>query len=351
VHPLNDAQRHRVGIIETAGAHLLALIEDTLDLASIEAGTLPLESEPVPLAPLLADALQWAQPAAARAGVSMAVHSLDAVALGDARRLRQVFINLLSNAIKYNRPGGSVVVQLLPTADVAWLAVEVKDTGRGLTRAQMSGLFEPFNRLGAEHGEIEGTGIGLTIVHHLVERMGGAIVVDSEPDIGSCFTVWLPAVAGAPAGVAQADEGRPVAAPARNGQPLPVAAGTNAGKILDVLYIEDNAVNVLLVEELVALRPAWKLHVAETGEDGVRKALDLRPRVVLVDMQLPDFDGYEVLRRLRGQAPMQGSRFIALSANAMPEDIAVAREAGFDDYWTKPIDFAQFLGGLDSLAG
>lgn len=339
-HPLNESQRQRVAIVETAGAHLLALISDTLDLASIEAGTLPLDCEPVPLAPVLAQALQWAQPLAARVGISLEVQPFDAMALGDARRLRQVFVNLLTNAIKYNRTGGSVAVCLLPTADPAWLAVEVRDTGRGLTRTQMSQLFEPFNRLGAEHEDIEGTGIGLTIVHHLVERMGGAIVVDSEPGVGSCFTVWLPA---AP----RHGEAATAAAVEAVGT---AAADTNLGKTLDVLYIEDNAVNVLLVEELVALRPGWTLHVAETGEAGVKKALELRPRVVLVDMQLPDFDGFEVLRRLRGQASLVGSQFIALSANAMPEDIAVAREAGFHDYWTKPIDFGQFLGGLDALS-
>lgn len=353
-HPLRETQQQRIAIVETAGAHLLALINDTLDLASIEAGTLPLDNEPVRLAPVLAQALQWAQPAAARAGVNLEVLDCEAVAQGDARRLRQVFINLLTNAIKYNRPGGSVAVRLLPVSDPAWLAVEVRDTGRGLTPAQMNQLFEPFNRLGAELEDIEGTGIGLTIVHHLVERMGGAIVVDSEPGVGSCFTVWLPA---ATAG-AGADEGSHHDQPHR--QPAPgatlgvvadgSAADTNMGKTLDVLYIEDNGVNVLLVEELVALRPGWILHVADTGESGVRKALDLHPSVVLVDMQLPDFDGFEVLRRLRGQAGLESCRFIALSANAMPEDIAVAREAGFHDYWTKPIDFGQFLGGLDALA-
>ncbi len=115
-----------------------------------------------------------------------------------------------------------------------------------------------------------------------------------------------------------------------------------------VLYIEDNAVNVLLVQEIVAQRPGIELSSATDGQQGVRLALEQRPELILVDMQLPDFDGFEVLRRLRA-APGGGTlRCIALSANALPDDIARALAAGFADYWTKPIDFKRFLAGLDA---
>jgi len=115
-----------------------------------------------------------------------------------------------------------------------------------------------------------------------------------------------------------------------------------------VLYVEDNAVNVLVVRELVGLRPSVTLHVACDGASGLDAALRHRPDLVLLDMQLPDMDGHELLRRLRArQLP---SRIIALSANAMPDAVRKARAAGFDDYWTKPIDIAQFLAGLDRLA-
>jgi CheY-like chemotaxis protein len=117
---------------------------------------------------------------------------------------------------------------------------------------------------------------------------------------------------------------------------------------LSVLYVEDNAVNVMVVRELVGLRPSVTLHVAADGHSGIEQALQRRPDLVLVDMQLPDMDGHELLRRLRAQR--LPARIIALSANAMPDAVQQALESGFDDYWTKPIDIAQFLAGLDLLA-
>jgi CheY-like chemotaxis protein len=169
-------------------------------------------------------------------------------------------------------------------------------------------------------------------VRRLAEFMGGHVDVANAEGAGSEFRVWLPACA-APrtASVEQGDEA---------GSPAPP---------LSIVYIEDNAVNVILVKELVAMRPGIALACCVDGLSGVERALADRPDVVLVDMQLPDIDGYEVLKRLRAQPSMARSSIIALSANAMSDDIARARAAGFDDYWTKPIDFRRFLAGLDAL--
>jgi CheY-like chemotaxis protein len=267
--------------------------------------------------------------------VALRVEPSGAWVLADARRLRQIMANLMSNAIKYNRRGGQVQLasRRLVVDGVPGWELGVRDTGRGLSTEQQTHLYEPFNRLGAEREGIEGRGIGLMTVHHLVRLMGGRLQLHSRSGEGSEFRVWLPAAmppAGAPA-------------PA-HGSEAAVAPGSGA---LSVLYVEDNAVNVLVVRELVGLRPGTTLHVAADGHSGIEAALRLRPDVVLVDMQLPDMDGHELMRRLRAQrllAPM-----IALSANAMPEAVAQARAAGFDDYWTKPIDIAQFLAGLDRL--
>jgi CheY-like chemotaxis protein len=211
----------------------------------------------------------------------------------------------------------------------------VQDTGRGMTEAQLAHLFEPFNRLGMEREDIEGTGIGLAVVKALALRMQGEVTVSSQPGIGSTFAVRLPRVAEQPLQDRVAAPPTTVATP-----PMHQRKGT-------LLYIEDNPVNVLLVEELVRMRPGLKLESAGTGLAGVARAAALLPDLVLIDIQLPDIDGFEVLRHLQQQAQTAHIPCIALSANAMPADIARATAAGFSDYWTKPIDFSGFLAALD----
>jgi CheY-like chemotaxis protein len=213
----------------------------------------------------------------------------------------------------------------------------VSDTGHGLSAEQRAHLFEPFNRLGAEREGIEGTGIGLTIVRALVEHMGGRIEVDSRQGLGSEFRVWLPR---APQEHADSDAG----------DTAPDAQPVDVPQTIDVLYIEDNPINVMLVEEIVAMRPHVRLHIAVDGRSGIVRARELCPRAVLIDLQLPDIDGFAVLHALRAEKSLNGVECIALSANAMPDDIARAKRIGFDDYWTKPIDLGQFLSGLDQLA-
>ncbi len=214
--------------------------------------------------------------------------------------------------------------------------LSVRDTGRGLSAEQIASLFEPFNRFGAESEGIEGTGIGLTIVKALVDGMGGRIEVESNLGRGTVFTVTLPAAAIADS-LDHGDAG-PDTVP-----DLGAASGERSGTIL---YIEDNAVNVLLVEELVATLGGLAIVSEETGAAGVERALALRPDLVLVDLQLPDFDGYEVLRRLRTDPRTRAIPCIALSANAMREDIERGLASGFADYWTKPLDFATFIAAL-----
>ncbi len=321
--------------VRAAGDHLLSLINDVLDLSGLEAGEIKLSLQPVDLRVLVRQSLPLLQSLAAQHEVVLETQRAEGVALADPTRLRQVLINLLSNAIKYNRRGGRVIVETWADGDEARLAV--RDTGRGLTETQIAELFEPFNRFGVEHEGIEGTGIGLTIVKTLVDGMGGRIAVASEPGRGTSFEVAL-AVATAPPAFAAASAGTPSHAPLSNAR---IAAVD--GKIL---YIEDNHVNVLLVEELVKSLGGLTIVSEATGAGGVARAASFRPDLVLVDLQLPDFDGYEVLRRLRAEPATQSIPCVALSANAMREDIDRGLAAGFADYWTKPIDFGVFITAL-----
>ena len=333
--------RRRAAQVQASGEHLLALIDDVLELSSLQSGELPMSLQPVALAPLVASALSLVELQARQAGVALHADTPQGWVLGDPVRLRQVLLNLLSNAIKYNRAGGRVTVSA--AVQDGWQLLRVSDTGRGMDEQQLQHLFEPFNRLGAEREGIAGTGIGLAIVRAAVQQMGGTVQVRSRPGEGSCFEVSLQqAAAAAPAELERAAAAAPVPAAA----PAAVPAG-----LTDILYIEDNPVNLLIVRELLGQRADLRFAAAEDGRSGLAAARAQRPALILLDMQLPDMDGLAVLQALRADPQTAGIRCVALSANAMPEDIRRARAAGFDDYWTKPLDLRGFLGAMDHLFG
>ena len=340
----DEARRKRLEQIQRAGQHLLSLIDDVLELSSLEGGELRIRAQPVPLASLLTETLPLVARAARQRKVKLRNRVEHGVALADATRLRQVLLNLLTNAVKYNREGGQVTVE--SQVEPGSVLLRVRDSGRGMDATQLRQAFEPFNRLGVEHEGIEGTGIGLGIVKALVERMGGSLQARSAPGEGSVFEVRLPDGSASAAGVAPHPPAA-VAAPRPRVQ-RPRVQRDSAARLL---YIEDNAVNLLIVQELLARRTELQLHTASTGSDGVRLARDTLPDLILVDMQLPDIDGHEVLHRLRADAATADIACIAVSANAMPDDIERAMRAGFADYWTKPLDLQRFLRSLQAILG
>jgi PAS domain S-box-containing protein len=337
---LQAPHREKVGCIHTAGEHLLSLINDVLDISNLEQGKLRINLEPVPVAKVLNEALPLVEELADSYGVTLHIDNLGGVAYGDPIRIRQVLINLLSNAIKYNRAQGRVAVS--SEEQGADVLLRVMDTGRGMSAQQLSQLFEPFNRLGLEKETVEGTGIGLALVKVLVERMGGSIVVTSEVGIGSEFEVRLPRYTNAQTHSEFSRLGPAVGASSEPPAPMSRRPG-------QVLYIEDNAINQILVEELVRRHVGLQIESQDTGIKGVERAKALCPDLILIDIQLPDITGFEVLERLRAQEETKHTHCIALSANALPEDIARALAAGFNDYWTKPIDFAPFMAAMNRL--
>lgn len=339
-HPLDAVQAGRVESIRHAGRHLLSLIDDLLELAAVDAADREPQCQPVALATVAAQALPWVSTLAAQHGVHIeAPVRLAGTVRADPRGLLQVTSNLLTNAVKYNRRGGRVWLdsrRRTRGGQRGWQLV-VGDSGRGLSAEQRARLFQPFERLGAELEGIAGSGIGLAIVQRLVERMGGCIEVDSTPGSGSEFCVWLPAT-----GEASAGQAATAAVP----QPRATAAGSAP---LTVLCIEDNAVNCSLIEALFAMRPQQTvLRMAADGASGLALARAEPPDLLLLDMQLPDLHGLEVLRRLRTDPRTAGCTVIGLSANVLAEDIQAALAAGCDDYWTKPIDVPRFLAGIDA---
>ena len=327
-HALAPLQRDYLGHIRQSGEHLLALINDLLDVSSVEAGRVEATMTDVRVDELLdAVAVSLGEQAAA-AGIALSVAPVDPE-LGvraDATRIKQVLLNLASNAVKYNRAGGSVTLsaQRSGTAEVRSVVGAAVD---GLSGEQQAHLFEPFNRLGAEQRRIPGTGIGLTITKRLVELMGGRIEVASEAGRGSRFSVLLTRVMLAPR--AQS------AVTAAAALPEPDSGATAT---LDLLYAEDNPVNARLVEEVVATCPGVRLRLAETGTAALQAARARPPDLMLVDMHLGDMTGLQLHAALRADPATAGIPCIALTADALPESAAQAREAGFADYMTKPID-------------
>jgi CheY-like chemotaxis protein/anti-sigma regulatory factor (Ser/Thr protein kinase) len=330
---LSPRQHAQVSHICDAGWHLLALINDVLDVSRIETGHLKVDARPMALHPLLDDALRMTAPLAGPLAVSIGTPyraQAPLWVLADPIRLRQVLINLLSNAFKYNRPAGTVEIRA--RAEGEQVIVEVADTGLGMTRDQLAHLYEPFNRLGRERGGIDGAGIGLALTRQLVQLMQGQLTLDSEAGVGTRASLAMP---WHPVPV---DPGT-AAAPGSQ-LPNPVDADLQPAGV--VLYIEDNPVNGQLVEQMLGRWPQVRLVQAEDGASGLALARTLLPNLVLLDMHLPDMDGLALLHTLRNSAETCQLPVVALSASAMPDEVAAALAGGASDYWTKPLDFLRF---------
>jgi len=346
--PPTVAQLERIQHIENAGAHLLALVNDVLDLSRVESGQMMVSMEPVDLEEVVIDALAMVSPLAAEAGVdlfasnpesgSVAIDDFRAEArphsvwvLADRVRMRQVLVNLLSNAVKYNRAGGNVVISWERGGDSGCL--RITDSGLGMTSEKLQRLFEPFNRLGAEKSKIEGTGIGLVLSRRLVELMDGELKIASTLGRGTVATLVLK----------RADE------PATSqGIAAPPSQHGSFGGTLRVLYAEDDEVNVELIRQVVMLRPAVALSVATSGGRALEMARHDPPDLMLVDMNLGDMTGLELARALAASPATAALPLVALSADALPEQISTALAAGFESYLTKPVDFRKLLNLLDA---
>ena len=336
---LSEHQRSQVRFIEQAGSHLVDLIGEVLDLSRIEAGQMGLEPTTVDGLAIAQEVLTMLGSLATRHTVRLLADPVEAgrrhCVIADRLRLRQVLLNLVSNAIKYNRPEGQVRIGVREQGE--FIVFDVRDTGCGLSPEQLSHLYEPFNRLGAERSEIEGSGIGLVIVHKLVHLMGGHLSVDSQAGVGSHFSFQLPR--------APADCCSPQAPASSAVQPPQARAHTSAARTL--LYVEDNPVNVILMEQILTLRPDWSLHVATSGAQALHMAGDLAPDLLLLDMNLGDMAGHSVAQALRQIAGLSHLPIVALSADAPMQHAEQSHLNGYLAYLTKPLDVPELLACLD----
>jgi PAS domain S-box-containing protein len=332
---LSATQRERVGEIRVAGAHLLALIDDLLDLSRIEAGKLTVDLRAVRVSDAVQQAVDMVETVAHQFDVRIQADvPPDLAAHADATRLRQILVNLLSNACKYNVRGGSVAVSC-ERRSPGTLVLAVADTGPGLTPEQVARLFTPFERVGAERSGVEGVGIGLALSKRLADLMAMRLEVTSSRGRGSVFTLTM--------GEARSE------APRNGAERTSVCAPVSP--IGTVLYIEDNPANLRLVEAVFRIHFDASLATAPEGQQGLALARQLRPSLILLDINLPDIDGYEVLARLRADAATASIPVVALSANAMPADIERGQRAGFLRYLTKPLRIEDLNALLRDLAG
>jgi signal transduction histidine kinase/ActR/RegA family two-component response regulator len=335
---LTPDQKESVNQITKGGRHLLNLINEVLDISHIEAGRLSMSPEAVLVSELISETADLMRPLAQE----RSLHLLGPTSRGcekfiftDRQRVKQILLNLLSNAIKYNRQGGTVSISCAEV-DGHRLRIQVIDTGPGIDPNQLPLLFVPFERLGAERTTVEGTGIGLALSHKLAEALGGTLGVDSTVGRGSTFWVEFPLVEG------PVDRYERLHAPASESPVLDLSPAR-----AKVLYIEDNLSNLKLVERVLTQRPQLELIAAMQGQLGLELAREHQPVVVLLDLNLADMPGEDVLRRLRDDPDTAGIPVVIVSADALPRNAQRLVSAGAFAYITKPIDVQEILRVMD----
>jgi PAS domain S-box-containing protein len=336
--PPTASQTKSIAQILQAGWYLLKLINEILDLSGIESGQVSLSRELVSVSDLMSECHAMMEPQALQRGIHMAFPRFDQPLYvnADMTRMKQIVINLLSNAIKYNKEGGTVVVEC-KVNDVGRIQISVRDTGPGLPPEKLAQLFQPFNRLGQEAGGVTGTGIGLVVTKRLAELMDGVLGVESAVGVGSVFWCEMDKIE-APQRLGESGSADALA-------PLETPAD---GPQRTVLYVEDNPANMNLIEELIARYPDIRLVTAVNATLGIELARTTLPQVILMDINLPGLSGLKALQILREDAATADIPVIALSANAMPRDIAKGLQAGFFRYLTKPIKVKEFMDTLNA---
>ncbi|MCW8915481.1 MAG: response regulator [Magnetovibrio sp.] len=337
--PLSEHQKESVGHILKGGQHLLELINEVLDLAKIESGKVKLSIEEVAIKDIVDEILPLINELAKKKNIDISLTSsfeYEGVVRADHIRFKQSALNLLSNAVKYNRTDGQVTVDCKKTSR-GMLRLSIADTGKGIAPEMMDQLFQPFSRLGQENSEIEGTGIGLTITKKLIEAMGGRLGVHSEVGVGSTFWIELP--------LSERkfdDEQYQIAQISSISKQMPNIDGV-------VLYVEDNPANLQLMVMIIERIDGLTMISAHTAELGIALALERRPDMIILDINLPGMDGYEALKQLKAQEQTKDIPVIALSANAMSRDIEKGIEAGFQQYLTKPIKVEDVVNSIKNI--
>ncbi len=334
--PLTPQQNKNIREILKAGKHLLELINDVLDLSTIESGKLSLSIENVNLFEVVKESLELVMPSAEQRNIRIIneIHSNNnSYVKVDRTRFKQVLLNLLTNAIKYNKENGQVIIKVADSEPEQFL-VTIEDTGIGIPENQHEYIFEPFNRMGAEESSVEGIGIGLSISHRLLHLMKGKIDFESEVGKGTTFSLQL--IKG---------EAPELPCPETTEQTSEKDCVSSENNKL-VLYIEDNPANLKLVEEIFKVLDGVSLLTAPQAAMGIELAKSHLPDLILMDINLPEMDGHTALKLLKSYEETKDIPTIAISANAMKGDVEKGLKSGFLSYITKPIQVDTFISTL-----
>lgn len=331
-----------VAYISKSGTSLLSLVEDVLNLSKVSGGKLHLSIERVVLKDIVDYCLKLFSKKITETGLRVINKTGGELCYMDYHKLQQVIINVLSNAIKYNRADGSIIIEssMLTEGENSYVYLTIKDTGIGISREKLKRLFHPFERLGMENSDIEGTGLGLALSKDLMKAMNGNIYCKSKRNKGTEFTIKCPgskntlSLSSSPALVRRK---RGVSDPK---DPDESESESDSGA---VLYIEDNPSNVRLMEEIFSRHYNKKLQVAMSGERGLELSKSIDPSLIILDIGLPDISGAVVLNRLKRDEQTKHIPIIINSADASQTQIDFMLRAGATDYITKPINVKNLL--------
>jgi len=337
---LTETQQAAVEHILRNGNHLLELIDQMMDLNKIEAGTLPLNIEEIPARDVFDETLYLIRARANHDKIEIVDETVGEklpLLMTDSTRLIQVLLNLMSNGVKYNRPGGRVSLSC-EEVDGGMLRIKVTDNGLGIPADQQDKLFTPFERLGHELGQIDGTGIGLSISEQIVEKLDGRIGFESEYNVGSCFWVDIPISSEQ----TEAEEDS-----VSETETSKAVAVNGAEKVRTLLYIEDNPDNLHLMEAIIGHFKHLRLLSAPNALIGYDLSTSHKPDLILMDVNLPGMNGFQALKRLRDTRETREIPVIAVTSNSQPHDIEAGIKAGFNAYLTKPIKVSDLMRTIE----
>jgi len=340
---LTPVQEKGVQHILDSGKHLLNLINEVLDISRIESGRISISVEPIEVYEVINEIKDSLLFSANQKNISLNTQLNNTVPTyirADRQRLKQVLINLTNNAIKYNNEGGEVTisVDIMQASEDGYtpIRISVTDTGWGIDEKDIEKIFIPFERIGAEKSNVEGTGLGLAVVKQLVDLMGGKVGVKSAPGKGSTFWIELQQCQ------SHLDTIQKEATLSQH-----TAIHNQEGV---VLYIEDNMPNIELVQEIIdTKRKGIKLVIHMRGNGALEKAIEVKPSLILLDLNLPDKHGKDILLELKANEVTKQIPVIVISADAMPNQVSVLKASGATNYLTKPIEIKSFLAAVDEI--